>query len=681
MQEPTDADSVDHSDDGGRYRALIDALSEFVLVTNTAGETLGSQASWSAYTGQDARAYEGRGWLDALHPHDRVAFAEHWDEGASTGEAFTVAGRILQVGGDYRFCNARVVPRFDHEGRVIEWIAAVSDVHDGYLAEERETRTSELFRRLFAANVFGICYGEDRRIFDANDAMLHMVGATRGDLSGGIPIGGLRVAGERVDASQAFANSESAEFDIRRPDGSTAVLLAAGVNLAPDRGWMGVAVDVTQRRAAEREAEHRALHDPLTGLPNRRLLVDRLEHALNRAQRHEGIAGVLFCDLDHFKEINDSFGHAAGDRALEEVARRLEQSLRDGDTVARVGGDEFVIVLEDLPNADDAIVCAERVRSFLSVPITFEDHEIPLACSIGIALSGGDDDRVEALLSYADDALYRAKQEGRDQIAVGSMTTRAHSERRWLERELKNALTDGALDLAFQPVIDLRDGRPVAAEALLRWTVDGETVSTARAVSVAEETGIIVRLSDWVLRAACYEFTNWRDAHTEAFDWRVHINISARDLADDRFVERVIAGIEAGGCAPTDVCIEITETAMVRKPELAQSQLAAVRQHGVCIAIDDFGVGYASLGVLRDIPADLVKIDGSFIAALERSEREHAIVEHAIALAHDLGLVVVAEGIETENQRMILQALGCDQGQGYALGRPAPVDELAAAAP
>jgi len=551
-------------------------------------------------------------------------------------------------------------------------------VHDGHLAEERETRTSELFRRLFAANVFGICYGENRRIVDANDAMLQMLGATRGDLSGGIPVGGLRVSGEPVDVSQVFRTSETTEFEIRRLDGSTAVLLAAGVSLAPERGWMGVAVDVTQRRAAEREAEHRALHDPLTGLPNRRLLVDRLEHALNRAHRHEGIAGVLFCDLDHFKEINDRFGHAAGDRALEEVARRLEHSLRDGDTVARVGGDEFVIVLEDLADANDAIMCAERVRTALAAPILIEGRDIPLACSIGVALSGGDDDRVEALLSHADDALYHAKQEGRDQIAVGSMTTRSHSERRWLERELKNALTDEGLDLAFQPVIDLRDGRPIAAEALLRWTVEGETVPTARAIAVAEETGIILRLSDWVLRAACREFRNWRDAHAGALDWRVHINISARDLADDRFVERVLTGFEAGGCAPTDVCLEITETAMVRQPELAQSRLAAVRDHGVCIAIDDFGVGYASLGVLRDIPADIVKIDGSFIAALERSEREHAIVEHAIALAHDLGLVVVAEGIETQEQRAILQALGCDQGQGYALGRPAPIDDLAA---
>lgn len=678
MPEATDADSVDHSDGGGRYQALIDALSEFVLVTNADGETLGPQPSWSTYTGQDTHAYAGRGWLDALHPHDRATLEEHWSEGASASEAFTVAGRILDANGDYRYCNARVAPVLDEEGRVVERIAAISDVHDRQLAEERDHRTSELFRRIFAANVFGICYGERRRILDANDAMLEMLGATRGDLGDGIPVGNLRVAGAPVDASQVFGQAESAEFEISRPDGSTAVLLTTGVSLAPERGWLGVAVDVTQQRAAEREAEHRALHDPLTGLPNRRLLVDRLEHALNRAHRHDGIAGVLFCDLDYFKEINDTFGHAAGDRALQEVARRLEQSLRDGDTVARVGGDEFVVVLEDLAEADDSILCAERVRDALSAPITLEDREVPLACSIGIALSGGDDDRVEALLSHADEALYHAKQEGRDRIAVGSKTTRSHSERRWVERELKFALTADGLDLAFQPVIDLRDGRPIAAEALLRWTVDGETIPTARVIEVAEETGIIVRLSDWVLREACREFANWRDAHAEAVDWRVHINVSARDLADDRFEERVLAGIEAGGCAPSDVCLEITETAMVRKPELAQSRLTAVRQHGVCIAIDDFGVGYASLGVLRDIPADLVKIDGSFIAALEHSEREHAIVEHAISLAHDLGLVVIAEGIETNTQRAILRALGCDQGQGYALGRPAPVDDLVA---
>jgi diguanylate cyclase (GGDEF)-like protein len=366
-------------------------------------------------------------------------------------------------------------------------------------------------------------------------------------------------------------------------DGSPAYLLAAGVSLAPDRGWLAVAVDVTQRKAAEQESEYRALHDELTGLPNRRLLVDRLEHALTRSSRTHSPVGVLFCDLDHFKEVNDRFGHLAGDCALQAVARRLEELLRESDTVARTGGDEFVVVLEDLGECDDAARIAERARAALSAPVKFGDRDLHVTCSVGVALSTGGD-RVEALLSRSDDAMYRAKQEGRDRVAFIANNQDLHSERRWVERELKRALANDALDLAFQPVIDLREGRPVGAEALLRWQVDGEAIPTARAIAVAEETGMIVRVSDWVLRSACRQFSAWRTANPVASDWKLHVNVSARDLADEDFVERVLTGVEMGGCVPSDLCLEVTETTMLRHPERAHARLAALRDAGAVVA-------------------------------------------------------------------------------------------------
>jgi diguanylate cyclase (GGDEF)-like protein/PAS domain S-box-containing protein len=657
-----------------RYRALVAALTEFVLVTNNAGDVVSPQLSWNAYTGQHFDTCSGRGWLDALHPHDREDVSRQWVDGMRRAEPFAVSGRLLHESGEYRHCEGRVAPMRDGSGAIVEWVAALADVHQRHVAEERERQAADRFRRIFAANVFGVCYGEGQKILDANDAMLEMLGRTRTDLSVGIHVEDLLMPTED-DVVSSLGSGVATEVEVRMPNGGSSFVLAAGVNLEPGRGWLAVAVDVTERKAAERASEHRALHDPLTGLPNRRLLVDRLEHALARSIRQETLVGLLFCDLDHFKAINDDYGHAAGDSALVAVAQRLEGLLREGDTVARAGGDEFVVVLEDLAEPDDAGRIADRVRAALAQPVLFDDQPLRVTASIGVAISNGDTERVEGLLGRADDAMYRAKERGRDQIALGG-DPGPRTERRWVEYHLKRALADGAFDLAFQPVIDLRDARPIGAEALLRWTVDGELIPTARAISVAEESGMITRVSDWVLRVACRQFIRWRALHPEAAGWRLHVNVSARDIADERFVQRVLDGIALGGCEPDDLCLEITETAMVHHPERAQASLTELRNAGLVVAIDDFGTGYASLGVLRDVPADIVKIDRSFVSELSNSARDRKIVEHAIDLAHGLGLVVVAEGVETLAQMAILEELGCDQAQGFAFARPSPVEHL-----
>ncbi|MDQ1384285.1 MAG: hypothetical protein QOG65_1664 [Actinomycetota bacterium] len=399
-----------------RYRALVDALTEFVLVTNPAGEVVRPQSSWTLYTGHDEQTTDGRGWFDAVHPHDRRAFEARWQQGTSTGEPFSVFGRLLHHSGEYRHCEGRVAPMRDPLGRVAEWVAAFSDVHEHHLAEERERNTADRFRRIFAANVFGICYGEHRRILDANHVMLDMLGCTRRDLAAGIPITDFIV--EKPAQAGELGNGDGREFKIIRRDGSVAYLLTAGVSLAPDRGWLAVAVDVTQRRVAELDAEHRALHDPLTGLANRRLFLDRLGHALARSRRLETLVAVVFCDLDHFKEINDVHGHQFGDRVLQTVAARLHDSTRDSDTVARLGGDEFVVLLEDLAGPQEVVTIAERIRSTLGDPVRVEEHEIEVTASIGIARTGDADERADDLLSRADKAMYRAKEQGRNRIRL-----------------------------------------------------------------------------------------------------------------------------------------------------------------------------------------------------------------------------------------------------------------------
>jgi diguanylate cyclase (GGDEF)-like protein/PAS domain S-box-containing protein len=658
-----------------RYRALVGALTEIVLVTDANGDVVEAQPSWSRYTGQDGYASAGHGWLDAMHPDDRDEFELQWKTHTTRSEPFAVATRLLNDKIEYRHCEGRVAPMFDGV-EVVEWVLALADVHDRQVADEHERQSAQRFRRVVDSNVVGVCYGVRDRILEANTSMLDMIGGSREDLAAGRLAVDDIVAPASVDTvGSSLDHVEPREFEIHRPDGSEAFVLAAGVSLEPEQGWLAVAVDVTDRKIAERESEYRAVHDPLTGLPNRSLLVDRLEHALVRCLRQDTHVGVLFCDLDHFKTINDRHGHAAGDAALESVGHRLSTFLREGDTVARTGGDEFVIVLEDLVEPDDAVRIAERVRESLAKPIEYDHESMHLTGSIGVAISNRAGDRVESLLNRADDAMYRAKQHGRNRVIVGSVGG-ARDDRRWVERELQRALAEETLAVAFQPLVDLRDGGPVGAEALLRWSVDGEAVSPARTIAVAEECGIITRVSDWILQAACSQFARWRRTRPEAAEWRLHINVSARDLVDDRFIERVLRNVAGGDCRPSDICLELTETAMLHHPERAHSALSTLRAAGMSVAIDDFGTGYASLGILRDVPADIVKIDQSFVSALSHSQRDRSIVQHAIELAHELGLVTVGEGVESLAQMAILSELGCDHAQGFAFARPRPVDEL-----
>ncbi|HTL84289.1 MAG TPA: EAL domain-containing protein [Acidimicrobiia bacterium] len=659
-----------------RYRTLVDALTEFVVTTDPDGVVHTPQRSWTEYTGQSMDACVGTGWRDALHSTDRERLDRVWED-CATFDPFTLRGRVFHAAtGDYRRCEFRFAPVRDDLGDVAEWIGAITDVDDRYRSEHRERSVADRFRRIFDANVFGICYGDSARLIDANDAMLAMFGADRSQLNAGIPMRELVVAPMGQFSRTPFGDGEAREFEINRLDDTTGYVLAMGIALEAEGTWVAVAADLTQRKLFEREIEYRSLHDALTGLPNRRLLVDRLQHALNRSSRAENLVAVLFCDLDHFKEINDAHGHAAGDRVLAVVADRLQELVRDADTVARVGGDEFVVVLEDLVEPDDALQIAERIRNALSEDVQFDGHFLRGSASIGVTLSTGSNDRVETLLSHADEAMYRAKERGRNRVAIGTGGKQAQSHRRMLERELDRALERGDLGLAFQPVVDLRDGRPIAAEALLRWELNGDRLPAASVISIAEDSGMIMRLSDWVMRTACREFAAWRRAHDGAAAWRLHVNVSACDLADARFEERMLTAIAEGGLAPTDVCLELTETAMVSHPADANARLASLREAGVSIAIDDFGMGYASLGVLRDVPADIVKIDRSFIDGLQSSARDRAIVEHAIELAHQFGLKVVGEGVETLAQMAILDEIGCDQAQGYAFAFPTPVEDL-----
>jgi diguanylate cyclase (GGDEF)-like protein len=417
------------------------------------------------------------------------------------------------------------------------------------------------------------------------------------------------------------------------------------------------------------DAVYRAFHDPLTGLPNRSLLHDRLVQAQERTARAPGAVGVLFLDLDGFKTINDSLGHGCGDELLVAVAQRLDGVLRAGDTAARLGGDEFAILIEALDVEHEALLVAERIMVALRAPFQLGGHEISVRASIGVATArgpGGD------LLRDADLAMYQAKAQGRDRVVGfdGDMHA-AMVDRLELEGDLRRALERNELHLAFQPIVDLADGRPVAAEALLRWShpTRGELMP-AQFVPLAEETALIVPIGAWVLEAACRAATDW-------LDLPVSVNVSSVQLRATEFPTTVAAALEASGLAPGRLILEITETVLVQDVERTALQLREIKSLGVRIAIDDFGTGHSSLQYLQGLPIDWLKIPKPFVDELAAEGGTGVLARAILELGRSFGLQVIAEGIEVEAQSERLQGFGCSVGQGFLFARPLTAAALA----
>ena len=435
-----------------------------------------------------------------------------------------------------------------------------------------------------------------------------------------------------------------------------------------------------ERKRAEVELAHQALHDALTGLPNRALFLDRLGQALTRLDRREAWAAVLFLDLDRFKVVNDSLGHGAGDRLLVDVAARLEQVLRGGDTAARFGGDEFVILCEEVSGEREAIVIAERIAGVLDAPFLVGEEEVFVRTSVGISLAAGRDVRPEAVIRDADAAMYRAKERGGGVYEVFDDGMRERAlQRLETENRLHRALHQREFVLHYQPQVRMTTGTITGVEALVRWEhPERGLVGPGEFIPSAEETGLIIPLGSWVLEEACRQAAVWAQERADAGipPVVVSINLSARQVAHPDLVATVADVISRTGADPATLCLEVTETALMNDLDAALAVLAELKGLGLELAIDDFGTGYSSLRALQRFPFDVVKIDRSFVNGIESSEQEAAIVSAIISLAHALGLETVAEGIEQFAQVTRLRALGCDVAQGYYFGRPVHPDEL-----
>ena len=487
-------------------------------------------------------------------------------------------------------------------------------------------------------------------------------------------------AGQQQLATGAITTNT---FRFRRRDGSYLWTEATSRQVKADGHYLVVSTlrDIEQRRRSDVTLLRRALTDPLTGVANRTVLMDRLHQALRRLSRGNGVLALFYLDLDRFKVINDSLGHRIGDTVLVNMAERLARHLRPADTLARLGGDEFVVLAEGVESERAAIELGHRLVEAGREPFRFGDEAYACTLSVGIAWATDSGRGADDLLQEADLALYRAKDEGRNRVDVfdEELRTRAVG-RMGIERMLLRALEEERLVVEYQPILDLHTNRLAGAEALVR-ILDPELglLRPDSFLDVAEETGLLIAMDEQVMSDAIQRAGDWEARFSGADLGEVAINITARHLADARFPDAVVQQLDAQGVPHPNLQIEVTERVLMEASNSAITGLRKLRDDGIKVGLDDFGTGYSSLGYLRQFPLDFVKIDQSFIRDLVRTDGDRAIVAATIGLCHALGLIVVAEGVETEGQLEVLEALGCDRIQGFLLApsaEPLAIEEL-----
>ncbi len=430
--------------------------------------------------------------------------------------------------------------------------------------------------------------------------------------------------------------------------------------------------DITERRRAEEQLIHDAFHDSLTGLPNRALFIDHLQLAINHRRRRKGyLFAVLFIDVDRFKVINDSLGHMIGDEFLVAIARRLEICLRDGDTIARLGGDEFTILLDGIKDYGDAQRVAERVQEVLEQPFALAGRELFVTASIGIKYSGDCDEQPEDLLRDADTAMYSAKALGKAQYQVFDAKMHAHALTLLeIESDLRRALDRDEFLVNYQPIVSLESGRICGFEALARWQhQERGLIMPSEFIPIAEETGLIIHIDQWVLRQACLQMRKWQEVLPVTRQMKISVNLSCKQFMQPAIVNQVLDTLQQTGLDPRSLKLEITESVMMERGDYAMGVLEELSRAGIELSLDDFGTGYSSLSYIHRFPVTALKIDQSFIKRIG-GEENGEIVRAVVSLARNLGMEVVAEGIETVMQFDQLKALGCEQGQGYYFSEP-----------
>jgi diguanylate cyclase (GGDEF)-like protein/PAS domain S-box-containing protein len=649
------------------------------------------------YTGLPAEKIVGHTALEIWGP-DRAREFEPLFARVRAGEEFSYERLLRFANGTSRWMFVRLTPRLDPDGNFIGFYSTTSDIHEQKAVEEELRRANTILSAHFENTPLAVIEWDTELRIVRWSGQAESIFGWQASETLGRSLPGWRLVYEDDEAAVSRMIRGLMEGDERhatllhrnyRKDGSVIWVEWHNSALRDESGRLisilSLAQDVSSRIQAEERLQYMATHDGLTGLPNSILLNDRLDAALTRARRAKRRVGVMFLDLDHFKNVNDTLGHRVGDGLLKELSNRIRAALRQSDVLARISGDEFVVVLEDLPDEDAPERVARKMLEEVRRPFVIEGHEIHVSGSLGLALHPEDGSDAETLLKNADAAMYHAKELGRNAFRFFSSDLAARrAERLQIEVALRRALREGELELHYQPIVDAGKGGVRRAEALLRWHDPERGLTLPMGfIPLADETGLGHAVGNWVVEAACKQARKWRDSGLG--DITVCVNLSAGQLRDTTMVSDLRKILNRTGCEPGWLQFEITETSMVRDVEGASVVLAKLRALGVRIAIDDFGTGFSSLSHLRHLPVDALKIDKSFVADIEARGRRRkegssgaAIVSAVIGLAKGLGLDVVAEGVEREAQLEFLRRAGCLAFQGYLFCHPLPAKEFEA---
>jgi len=639
------------------------------------------------FTHSEGKGLEGLG----LKPGELVgrsvgeAYRDHPDildhvRRALSGESHTATVRLGEIAFETRYAPYR-----DFKGHVMGTIGVATDVTEQHRSDQSLRASEARYRTLFERNLAGVFRSNlDGRILDCNESFARIFGYSSPEEVLDQRAQRLYIRPEdrnvflsRLGERNSLSNYESC---VRKRDGTPIwVLENATLVEGPDGDRSvieGTIIDITERKRAEEQVKHLAFHDALTGLPNRLLFNDRLAIALAQARRSGEKLVTLFLDIDRFKVINDSLGHAAGDELLRRVAERLQASVRAGDTVARLGGDEFIILLTRISSEENAAKVAAKFLQSVRNPFSVQERNVFITTSVGVSMYPNDGLDPETLIQNADVALYRAKEEGRDnyQLYAPAMNDRA-LQRLSLENRLREALPNEELILHYQPIVDVRSGRVCGAEALLRWRhPELGLLSPSEFITLAEISGLIVPIGHWVLKTACAQVREWQAMGYPHL--RVSVNLSPRQFQQAKLVSQVTGSLAASGIDAGSLDLEITESSAMQNAELTINTLLELKRLGVAISLDDFGTGYSSLNYLKRFPIDRVKLDQSFVRDMTRNPEDAAIVRAVISMAHTLKLVVVAEGVETEEQLAFLRHHRCDEIQGFLFSPPVEAVEF-----
>jgi len=653
----------------------------FALLDATGSVRHVSEAS-CRLLGLDADELVGASALDRLDPEElaraQAAFARVLNVPAAKERI-----EVTAVDGDGRRRHLDLVVANLLDEPAVGAIAVTgSDVTGSRRAQITRLLESRLLSRLPASVIVTdergvVVYWNDRAASIFGFTSDHALGRPIAELNIG-PVG-VEDARRIMETAAASGHWEGA-YDARRADGSIVPLHVTLERIDDDEidfhGLVGASLDISERRKLEDDIAFQALHDPLTGLPNRLMLVEQLDGAVARDGRRCGLTAVVFLDVDDFSSINDSVGHVAGDEVLRTVAELLCGVVREGDMVARLGGDEFVVCCEDVRDVAEAYAVADRMLQVLRAPFRLGGETLTVSASVGLAVSSAT--RGEALLRNADAAMYAAKVAGGSRVGLFDDALHARARRRHeIALELEQAVESGALVTYFQPEVDLATDALVGFEALVRWQhPERGLIPPDEFITIAEECGLIGKIGALVLADACTALARWLERAPE-HPLAVSVNVSAHQLADPGLAALVRTAIEDAGVPAARICLEVTESGLMDAPAVAEV-LRALRSTGVTIAIDDFGTGYSSLSRLKSFPVDFLKIDRSFVAGLGTDAEDDVIVSAVVNLGRSLGLRLIAEGIETEEQLRLLTELGCDFGQGYLWSRPLPFDDATA---